>query len=203
MVILYGTIMCGQADVVEKRFSVATQFVHVFYCPLLPIGSRVVIDDRAPKHIRQSLEPPKAPEDASEADEQPADEQVADEQAADEKPADEQGADELRIGISMCWKSVLLGYLRGWGFWLTVFCGFLGGMLWLMSVTDSDAEAAGMFPGFLWTAGVALVVAMASYYGPWNRASPARARQLCEEIGLDPATLPNELRERTPGAGDA
>jgi hypothetical protein len=177
---------------------VATEFVHVFYCPLLPIGSRVVLDDRAPKHIRRSLEPPKPPEDPSEADESADPEKPDAEKAADEQPADEQPAEELRIGIPMCWKSVLLGYLRGWGFWLTVICGFLGGMLWLMSVTDSDAEAAAMFPGFLWTAGVAFVVAMASYYGPWNRATPARARQLCEEIGLDPDALPDEMREQTP-----
>ena len=35
---------------------------------------------------------------------------------------------------------------------------------------------------------------MASYYGPWNRATPQRATQLCEAVGLDPATLPDKYR---------
>jgi len=183
MVIFFGTSMYGQADVVTKRFSVATEFFHILYLPLLPIGSRVVFDQGAPKRILQRVRPPEDTEEPTETDEE----------APAKEPSEDQTDEEIRIPIAMSGKSVLLGYLRGWGFWLTLFCGFLGGMLWLMS--GDDPEAAGMFPGFLITAGVGFVVAMASYYGPWNTASPARAKQLCEAVGLDPATLPNEYRQ--------
>jgi len=160
---------------------VATEFFHIFYAPLFPIGSRVVFDQGAPKRILQGLQPPQdAPAPADTAD-------------TEHQTAESETEDELRIPIPMSGKSVLLGYLRGWGFWLTVFCGLLGGMLLLMS--RSDEEAGAMFPGFLLTAGIGFVLAMASYYGPWNTASSARATHLCEEIGLDPATLPNEFRQ--------
>jgi hypothetical protein len=194
MVILYGTKTYGQVDVVKKRFSVVTEFFHIFYVPLLPIGSRVAFDQGAPKRILESLP---RPDDAQDEPE-PGEPAAADEPAATDEPAEADEAptqeeqEEVRVPIPMSGKSVLLGYIRGWGFALTLFCGFLGGMLLLMS--GSDPEAAAMFPGFLWTAGGGFVVAMASYYGPWNTASPARAKQLCETIGLDPGTLPNELR---------
>ena len=88
---------------------------------------------------------------------------------------------------------MLLGYLRGCGFWLALLCGFLGGMLWLMS--GSDPEASGMYPGFLWVALGAFAVAMGSYYGPWNTARPRRALELCKAAGPDPAILPEGLRQ--------
>lgn len=215
MVILFGTVTYGQADVVKKRFSVGTEFFHIFYFPLLPVGGRLVFDQGAPKKVRQaalalqgkaeqqaSPEQPAAPtgEQAPPGDEQPKGGEDA-EQAQGEQ---EQQEEEPSFSIPMSGKSVLLGYLRGWGFGLALVCGFLGGMLWLMSRSGSDPEAAAMFPGFLWTALVGGAVAMASYYGPWNTASPKRAQTLCEAIGLDVNTLPQELRQRLvdpPGPG--
>lgn len=190
MFIVFGTKLYGQADVVEKRFSVATEFFHILWAPIFPVGSLAVFDQGAPKRIIEGLRgadaDPSASDRGEDSGEPPA--------ATDAEPETDSDADEeLRIPIRMSAKSVLLGYLRGWGFWVTAFCGFLGGMLLIMSRTD--AEAARMFPGFLITAGVALVLAMASYYGPWNKASPARARAICEAIGMDPDTLPNEFRQ--------
>ena len=180
MLIFYGTVMCGQADVVKNHFSVGTEFFQILYFPIFPLGSYVVFDQAAPKRVRQSME---------------LEEEVKDAADAGDEPSESDQEDERRFRIPMSGKSVLLGYIRGWGFWLAVFCGFLGGMLWLMSRSGDDPEAAEMFPGFLWVAGVGLVIAMASYYGPWNTASPRRAKQLCEATGMDTGTLPKELRE--------
>jgi len=161
MVIFYGTRLLGQADVVESGYWVATEFFHIFYAPVLPIGGRLVCDHTVGEGADGSAEPGSDEADPVEAE------------------------DETVIPIPMSGKSVLLGYLRGWGFWLAIFCGFLGGMLWLMS--GDDAEAAGMYPGFLWVAIAGFVLAMASYYGPWNTASPERAKQLLEAAGLAPS----------------
>ena len=178
MVVFFGTTVYGQADVVDKRFSVATKFFHIFYVPVLPMGTQLVFDQGMPKdQVRKAMgaeepeQPPAAPEPPAEGQ-------------AEEAPPDEE---EIRIPIPWSWKSMLLGYLRGWGFALMLFCGFLGGMLWLMS--GNDAWAASMYWRFLLTAGIGVAVAMGSYYGPWNTASPERARQLCEAAGLDPAIL--------------
>lgn len=186
MVIFFGTARYGQADVVDKRFSVATEFFHIFYIPVLPLGTRLVFDQGMPRNLlRRAMgaEEPAQPRAAADA---------PTEGRAEEAPADE----EVRIPIPWSWKSVLLGYLRGWGFALTLLCGFLGGMLWLMS--RGDAEAAAMYPGFLWTAGIGFALAMASYYGPWNTASPDRAKQLCEAAGLDPAILAADVSQSAP-----
>jgi len=188
VIIVFGTKLYGQADVIDKRCSVATEFFHILWAPVIPLGSFAVFDQGAPKRIVDSLRGAPADLPAADAGEEPAEPDADAEPGADSEPDE-----ELRIRIPMSGKSVLLGYLRGWGFWLTVFCGLLGGVLLLMSRTDK--EAAGMFPGFLITAGVAFVLAMASYYGPWNRANPARAGRLCEATGMDPATLPNEYRQ--------
>lgn len=184
MVVVFGTITCGQADVVDKRFSVATEFFHVMWFPLIPTGSCVVFDQQAPEMV---LAPLRSDESVG-VDASPSDKA---EQAEPHPGGDDQ---EIRIPIPMSGKSVLLGYLRGWGFWLTLVCGFLGGMLWLMSRGGSDPEAAAMFPGFLITAGLGMTLAMGSYYGPWNRATPRRANELCQAVGLDPATLPDKYR---------
>ena len=184
MIVVFGTLTCGQADVVDKRFSVATEFFHIMWFPLIPTGGCVVFDQQTPKKILAKVRS----DESDETEPEPAEETQAAESSSD---GDDQ---ELRIPIPMSGKSVLLGYIRGWGFWLTLFCGFLGGMLWLMSLGGSDPEAAGMFPGFLITAGAGLVLAMGSYYGPWNRATPQRANELCQAVGLDPDTLPNEYR---------
>ncbi len=176
MVIVFGTLTAGQVDVVDKRFSVATEFFHIMWLPLVPVGSRVVVDQKVAKRFGLLDEPVEAP--APDAD------------AGD---SDEPVDDEVRFPIGLSGKSVLLGYLRGWGFWVGITMGILGGMLALMS--GDDAEAKAMYPGFLIAAGVALVAAMGSYYGPWNRATPRRAKHLCEAIGMDPGTLPNELRQ--------
>ena len=47
----------------------------------------------------------------------------------------------------------------------------------------------------LYVAGGALVVAIASYYGPWNSASPARAKRLCEKAELSTDQLPKEMQD--------
>jgi len=178
MVIFWGISTCGQVDVVPKRFSVATEFFHIMYFPLLPVRSCVIFDQRPPEDASEVTPPAEGTQEAP---------------AAAPEAANAPAEKEIRIRIPMSGKSVLLGYLRGWGFWLAVVCGFLGGMLWLMS--GSDPEAAAMYPGFLWVALGGFIVAMASYYGPWNTASPARALGLCKAAGLDPAVLPDELRQ--------
>lgn len=183
MVIVFGTVTCGQADVVDKRFSVATEFFHILWVPLIPIGSLVVFDQNTPKKMLKKLREQRTPEPNAEADAEPA-------QTENNASADE----ELRISIPMSGKSVLLGYLRGWGFALALFCGFLGGMLWLMRADDPEAGA--MASGFLYTALGAFCVAMGSYYGPWNTASPKRARKLCIAAGLDENILPEEMRQK-------
>ena len=148
------------------------------YCPVLPVRSCVVFDQCLPKRAPESTQPTDGAQGSP---------------AADQEPAEAQADQELRIRIPMSAKSVLLGYVRGWGFWLAVICGFLGGMLWLMS--GDDPEAAAMYPGFLWVALGGFMAAMASYYGPWNTASATRALELCKAAGLDPAILADELRQ--------
>lgn len=180
MYVVYGTLTAGQVDVVDKRFSVATEFFHLMWFPVFPVATRVIVDRKVAKRYGLSDQGPTAP--PGEADDEPADSE-----------ASEQTDDEVQFPIPMSGKSVLLGYLRGWGFWVGLFTAFFGGMLALMS--RDDPEAAQMYPGFLWTAGICLAGAMGSYYGPWNRARPARARDLCVAIGMDPKTLPNELRQ--------
>ena len=191
MVIFFGTVTYGQADVVDKRFSVATEFFHIFYAPLFPIASYVIFDQGAPKKIMRRLPQPDDSQPQADEAETP-EEQDQDQTAADQDQQD--SVDEPRFSIPMSGKSVLLGYIRGWGFWLMVICGFLGGMLWLMSRGGDDPEAEAMFPGFLGTAAVGLVAAIASYYGPWNSASPSRAKQLCEAAGVDIEILPEDIR---------
>ena len=187
MFVVFGTLTAGQVDVVDKRFSVATEFFHIMWFPLLPVATQVIVDRKVAK--RFGLLEAKAGPPSSEAD----DDVDATDAPGDEPNADEPVDDEVRFPISLSGKSVLLGYLRGWGFWLGIVLGFLGGMLALMS--GDDAEAKSMYPGFLLAAGICLVTAMASYYGPWNRATPRRAIDICEAIGMDPTTLPNELRQ--------
>ena len=191
MVIFWGTVMIGQADVVAKRFWVATEFSHLMYFPLFPIGSRVVLDDRAPKEILAQVRASVGPGDEPADTDENSAEKTADKLAkGDEKKADD---DEPGIPIPMSGKSVLLGYIRGCGFWLAVIFGFFGGMLWLAS--GDDPEAGAMYPGCLWTAGIAFALAIGSYYGPWNKAGAARARELCEAIGMDTASLPDDLKQ--------
>lgn len=180
MFVVFGTLTAGQVDVVDKRFSVATEFFHIMWFPLAPVGTQVIVDRKVAKRFGL-LDPA--------AEQAPA--EPADDEGPDVEP--EPVEDEVRFPIGLSGKSVLLGYLRGWGFWLGIVLGFLGGMLALMS--GDDAEAKSMYPGFLLAAGICLVTAMASYYGPWNRATPRRAIDICEAIGMDPTTLPNELRQ--------
>ena len=197
MVVVFGTRTAGQVDVVEGRFFVATEFFHIMWFPLVPVSSWVVVDRKVAD--RYDLAHPS--DVASEQSEQTGQTPNGHEPSRSGGPldrakqADSRALDtdtrEVRYHIPMSGKSVLLGYLRGWGFWLGIVLGFLGGMLALMS--GEDAEAAGMFPGFLYVAGGALAVALGSYYGPWNRATPQRARQLCEIIGMDPKVLPDAL----------
>jgi len=197
MVIVYGTRTAGQVDVVQGRFSVATEFFHIMWLPLIPVASRVIVDRKVADKHGLAL-PPGQPPDDEESPPAPQSGESSGPAGPTDRPkqtdTDDLDTDtrEVRFDIPMSGKSVLLGYLRGWGFWLAIVLGFLGGMLALMS--GEDEEAARMFPGFLYVAGGALVVALGSYYGPWNRATPRRARELCDAIGMDPGTLPNELR---------
>ena len=186
MFVVFGTLTAGQVDVVDKRFSVATEFFHIMWFLIAPVGTQVIVDRKVAKRFglldNETIETPPAepPDDINDSDDA-------------DQAADEPVEDEVRFPIGMSGKSVLLGYLRGWGFWLGIVLGFLGGMLALMS--GDDPEAKRMYPGFLLAAGICLVTAMASYYGPWNRATPRRANQICDAIGMDPGTLPNELRQ--------
>ena len=199
MVIVFGTCTAVQADVVDGRFSVATEFLHVMWLPLVPVASRVIVDRKVadkyglarPTDMPPDEDEPAEPPAEDAAPPQPAGPVDLAEQTQSEAPPDTDTR-EVRYTIPMRGRSVLLGYLRGWGFWLAIVLGFLGGMLAIMS--GEDAEARRMFPNFLYVAGGALVVAFGSYYGPWNRATPQRAQQLCEAIGMDPKTLPEELR---------
>ena len=195
MFIPFGILTAGQADVVDKRFSVATEFFHIFWVAFLPVGSCVIVDRPVAK--RFGLAPPTeaGADSAAHAGATPPEQApAADDAQGDDQELDEQDAQEYRYPIPMSFKSVVLGYLRAWGFWITVAMGFLGGMLALMS--GEDPEAAQMYPGFLIAAGIGLVVAIGSYYGPWNRATPRRALDLCDAIGMDPQRLPNDLRQQ-------
>ena len=55
MLVIFGTMTCGQADVADKRFSVATEFFHIMWFPLFPTASLVVFDQQAPKRILTQL----------------------------------------------------------------------------------------------------------------------------------------------------
>jgi hypothetical protein len=204
MFIPFGTLTSGQVDVVDKSFSVATEFFHIMWFPIFPTRSCVIVDKHLAK--RFGLQPPEKitpywQDDGGDADEADENDAAATTKAADQSAEttgepetdEQQSAEEYRYQIPMRGRSVLVGYLRGWGFWLGIFLGFLGGMLALMS--GDDPEAAQMYPGFLIAAGCSLAVAFASYYGPWNRAAPQRAVELCKTIGMDPQRLPNELRQ--------
>jgi hypothetical protein len=191
MIIPYGTVTYGQAHTVKERFSVGTDFFHIFWAPLIPTGSYAIFDQSAPKDVIGQMRAQHGARAAPDAD-ATADAPNTGADVDTGNPDEEQVDQELRVSIPLSGTSVLLGYLRGWGFWVTLFCGFLGGMLWLMS--GDDPEAGAVYPGFLWTALGGFVVAMGSYYGPWNTASADRAVALCEAIGMAPATLPEELR---------
>jgi hypothetical protein len=45
MVVVYGTGLYGRVDTVPGAFSVATKFFHIFWVPLLPLGSHIVVDE--------------------------------------------------------------------------------------------------------------------------------------------------------------
>ena len=44
MIIVWGTIEAGKVDEVPKLFHVATRFGHVYYLPLIPLGSFAVFE---------------------------------------------------------------------------------------------------------------------------------------------------------------
>ena len=45
MVVVFGTGLYGRVDKVPGAFSVATKFFHIFWVPLLPLGSHIVVDE--------------------------------------------------------------------------------------------------------------------------------------------------------------
>lgn len=45
MIYIAGTNLFGKCDVVPKKFFVATNFVHVFFLPLIPMGTYLVRED--------------------------------------------------------------------------------------------------------------------------------------------------------------
>ena len=47
MIIVWGTIEAGRVDEVPKLFHVATRFGHVYYLPLIPLGSFAVFEKTA------------------------------------------------------------------------------------------------------------------------------------------------------------
>ena len=44
MVIIWGTTHAGKVDEVPGMFHVVTQFGHLYYIPLIPTGSYIVLD---------------------------------------------------------------------------------------------------------------------------------------------------------------
>ena len=46
MVIIYGTRLMGKVDQVEALGHVATQFFHLYYVPLIPTGSYLVLSEQ-------------------------------------------------------------------------------------------------------------------------------------------------------------
>jgi len=45
MLIIYGTRLYGRVDAVPGLFFVATRFFHIFWIPLVPLGSHVVLEE--------------------------------------------------------------------------------------------------------------------------------------------------------------
>jgi len=45
MIVVYGTGLYGRVDTVPGAFTVATKFFHIFWVPLLPLGSHIVVDE--------------------------------------------------------------------------------------------------------------------------------------------------------------
>ena len=51
MVVVFGTLTAGQVDVVDKRFSVATEFFHIMWFPIAPVGTQVIMDRKVAKRF--------------------------------------------------------------------------------------------------------------------------------------------------------
>jgi len=47
MIIFYGTRLCGKVDQVPGLFFVGTKFAHLYWVPLIPLGSTVVLEETA------------------------------------------------------------------------------------------------------------------------------------------------------------
>ena len=51
MVIVWGTLEAGKVDEVPKLFHVETRFGHVYYLPLIPLGSVAVFEKTDRKSV--------------------------------------------------------------------------------------------------------------------------------------------------------
>jgi len=45
MIIIYGSSLLGQVDELEGLFCVKTKFAHIFWLPLIPLGSHIVLEE--------------------------------------------------------------------------------------------------------------------------------------------------------------
>ena len=178
MVIVWGWRRMGQADRVEKAFWVATNFLCIMWAPVLPTGGYLVLDGKLAKTWRSKLKELTNRTEHAEG-----------ELVRDEKTGAFDDGEDVCIPIGMRLQSVVLGYLRGWGLWLGVCLGVLGGLTAAIDGFDAGNTL------LLAIAGGGLVVAIASYYGPWNTASPRRAAATCAEAGLDIGVLPKEMQK--------
>ena len=140
MIIIWGQRLCGKVDEVPGLFYVRTRFFHVYYIPLIPLQTFIIL------------------------------------------AGSETGSGFKGKPVSMSFKSVLFGWLRG-GCVVGAIVGTIGAVINACELGGAEAEDAvvGLVASALLAAGCVFGYWLSTRLG---RASYERALQMGEELGI-------------------